>query len=138
MLQYAPLVGERSHYEPGTFLLGRPVLERACHDRCRARQAFFAGLLGWQYETDESGYASIRNGGRLNGGVREQTEQERGIPPNWLPYFTVENVDDAARRAERLGGRLLSRATEIHIGRFAVIADLLGAAFAVLEGETDP
>jgi hypothetical protein len=104
MLQYAPLVGERSHYEPGTFCwVGlatsdrRAVLERACHDRCRARQ-----------------------------GVLRRA------------YFTVENVDDAARDAERLGGRLLSRATEIHIGRFAVIADPLGAAFAVLEGETDP
>ncbi|HWI32573.1 MAG TPA: VOC family protein [Microbacterium sp.] len=101
-------------------------------------KAFFAELLGWQYETDESGYASIRNGGRLNGGVREQVEQGRGIPPNWLPYFTVENVDDAARDAERLGGHALSRPTETHIGRFAVIADPLGAAFAVFEGETDP
>jgi predicted enzyme related to lactoylglutathione lyase len=29
-------------------------------------------------------------------------------------------------------------AIEIHIGRIAVIADPQGAAFAVLEGETDP
>jgi hypothetical protein len=29
-------------------------------------------------------------------------------------------------------------ATEIHIGRIAVIADPQGAAFATLEGETDP
>jgi hypothetical protein len=28
--------------------------------------------------------------------------------------------------------------TEVHIGRFAVIADPQGAAFAVFEGETDP
>src|SRR5918992_3489342 len=26
-------------------------------------KAFFGALLGWQYATDESGYASIRNGG---------------------------------------------------------------------------
>jgi uncharacterized protein len=111
--------------------------ELATTDPERAK-AFFAGLLGWHYETDESGYASIRNGGRLNGGVREQTEEERGIPPSWLPYFTVEKVDDAARDADRLGGRALSPAIEIHIGRIAVVADPLGAAFAVFEGETDP
>jgi uncharacterized protein len=101
-------------------------------------QAFFGELLGWQYEPDESGYASITNGGRLNGGIRPQTERERGIPPNWLPYFTVENVDDAAGHAERLGGRTMVPASEIHIGRIAVIADPHGAAFAVFEGETDP
>jgi predicted enzyme related to lactoylglutathione lyase len=111
--------------------------ELATTDVQRAK-AFFGELLGWQYETDESGYASIKNGGRLNGGIRAQTEQEQGIPPNWLPYFTVENADDAARHADRLGGRTILPAAEIHIGRFAVLADPQGAAFAVLEGETDP
>ena len=41
---------------------------------------FFGELLGWQYETDESGYASIRNGGRLNGGIRAQTDRSDGFP----------------------------------------------------------
>jgi uncharacterized protein len=100
-------------------------------------KTFFAELLGWEYETDESGHASIKNRGRLNGGIREQTQQERGIPPHWLPYFTVENADNAARDAERIGGRTIVPDTEIHIGRIAVIADPQGAAFAVFEGETD-
>jgi uncharacterized protein len=111
--------------------------ELATTDVERAK-AFFGELLGWQYETDESGYAWIKNRGRLNGGMRNRTEHERGILPNWLPYFTVENTDDAARQAERGGGRTISPPTEIHIGRFAVIADPQGAAFAVLEGDTDP
>jgi uncharacterized protein len=111
--------------------------ELATTDVERAK-AFFGELLGWRYETDESGYASIRNGGRLNGGIRAQTDQERGIPPNWLPYVTVENAGDAAHRAERLGGRLMLPVTEIRIGRSAVIEDPQGAAFAVFEGKTDP
>jgi predicted enzyme related to lactoylglutathione lyase len=110
--------------------LATTTLERA--------KSFFADLLGWEYETDEGGYVSIRNAGSLNGGMREQTEQQRGTPPSWLPYFTVESVDKAARQAAQLGGRRLLRTTEIHIGRFAVIADPQGAAFAVFEGETDP
>jgi uncharacterized protein len=110
--------------------------ELATSDVERAK-AFFGELFGWEYETDESGYTSVRNGGHLNGGMREQSEQERGIPPSWLPYFTVENADDAARQAARLGGKSLP-ASEMKIGRFAVIADPQGAAFALLEGETDP
>ena len=101
-------------------------------------KAFFGELLGWQYATDESGYASIRNGGRLNGGIRTQTEDERGIPAKWLAYFTVENAGEAVRDAERVGGRIMLQATEIHSGRIAVIADPQGAAFGVFEGKTDP
>jgi uncharacterized protein len=101
-------------------------------------KAYFGALLGWRYETDDSGYASIRNGGRPNGGIRAQTDQERGTPPNWLPYFTVQNADDAARDAQRGGGRTRAPTTDSLRGRTAVITDPQGAAFAVLEGETDP
>jgi uncharacterized protein len=110
--------------------------ELATTDVERAK-LFFAELLGWEYETD-GGYASIKNAGSLNGGMREQTAQERGIPPNWLPYFTVENAENAARQAAQLGGRELVTTTGVHSGRFAVIADPQGAAFAVFEGETNP
>jgi uncharacterized protein len=111
--------------------------ELATTDVGRA-ETFFAELLGWEYETDERGYVSIRNAGRRGGGMREQTGRERGIPPNWLPYFTVEAADEATRQAVQLGGRTLLPTTEIHLRRFAAIADPQGAAFAVFEGETDP
>jgi len=111
--------------------------ELATTDLERAK-SFFGELLGWEYQTNEGGYVSIKNAGSLNGGMREQTEQERGTPPSWLPYFTVENADDAVRQAEQLGGRGLAPTTEVHTGRFAVIADPQDAAFAVFEGETGP
>ena len=111
--------------------------ELATTDVERAK-LFFAELLGWAYETGDGGYASIINARRRNGGMREQTEQERGTPPSWLPYFTVESAAKTARQAEQQGGRTLVPTTEIHIGRFAVIADPQGASFAVFEGETDP
>jgi uncharacterized protein len=101
-------------------------------------ESFFAELLGWEYQTDDSGSASILNAGGGNGGMREQSEGERGTPPSWLPYFTVDSADKATLRAARLGGRTVVPNTEIHIGRCAVIADRQGAAFAVFEGETDP
>jgi uncharacterized protein len=99
--------------------------ELATTDVERAK-SFFGELLGWQYETDDSGYVSIINAGRRNGGMREQTERERGTPPSWLPYFSVESGDEAARQAEQLDGHTLLPKTEIHIGRFAVIADRHG------------
>jgi predicted enzyme related to lactoylglutathione lyase len=100
--------------------------------------SFFGQLLGWEYETDDSGYVAVMNAGRLNGGMREQTQQERRVPPAWLPYFTVRSADEAARHAVQLGGRALAPTAESPRGRYAVIADPQGAAFAVFEGETDP
>src|SRR6266511_3923636 len=70
--------------------------ELATSDVRRAK-SFFGELLGWEYETDESGYVSVTNAGRLNGGVREQSEQERRAPPAWLPYFTVGSADGSER-----------------------------------------
>jgi len=100
-------------------------------------KSFFGELLGWEYQTDESGYVSVTNAGSLNGGMRGQTEQERRAPPAWLPYFTVDSADQSERRAVQLGGRGLLATTESPRGRYAMIADPQGAAFAVFEGETD-
>jgi uncharacterized protein len=110
--------------------------ELATTDVGRAK-SFFAELLGWKYETDHSGYTTIKNAGRLNGGMREQSRQERGIPPNWLPYFTVESADGAAGKAEQAGGRRVLPTAEGSTGRFTVLCDPQGAAFAVCEGDTD-
>jgi uncharacterized protein len=101
-------------------------------------KSFFRELLGWAYETGDSGYVSVTNAGRLNGGVREQSEQERRAPPAWLPYFTVDSADGSERQALQLGGRGLLPTADWPRGRYAVMADPQGAAFAVFEGETDP
>jgi len=106
--------------------------ELATTDVERAK-SFFAELLGWDYETDDSGHATIRNAGSLNGAIRAQTERESNVEPNWLPYFTVDSADRMTRTAEQLGGRELKPATESSIGRRAVVADPQGATFAIFE-----
>jgi uncharacterized protein len=94
-------------------------------------KSFFGDLLGWQYETDDSGYVTIDNAGRSNGGMRPLSE--RDSPPYWLPYFAVESAEHVARAAERAGGSRLSPTTATSIGRSAVLADPQRAAFAVLQ-----
>jgi predicted enzyme related to lactoylglutathione lyase len=58
--------------------------------------------------------------------MREQAQHERSAEPNWLPYFTVANVDHAVRTAEQAYGRQLSPTIEVKSGRLAVIADPQG------------
>ena len=57
-----------------------------------------------------------------------------GVPPNWLPYVGVRDVDATARDVTRLGGTVLHEPAGIPgLGRFAVIRDPPGAAFAILQ-----
>jgi hypothetical protein len=68
------------------------------------------------------------------GGVMELTSAQRaqGQPPAWLPSVSVNNVDSTARQAESLGGKIHAPPMDIpDTGRYAVLQDPQGAAFAI-------
>lgn len=131
-------IGAQLVNDPGAFTWN----ELSTTDVDKAK-AFFADLLGWSYEdvgTAEMPYATIRNGGRMNGGIRPQGDQERqmGIPPNWIPYFTSAEIEQSVAKVGELGGRVMVGPMSILQGsRIAVAADPQGAAFALFEGETE-
>lgn len=53
-------------------------------------------------------------------------------PSFWLPYVGIDDVDAAAARAEELGAGIHVPPTDIpDMGRYAVLADPTGAAFAL-------
>jgi predicted enzyme related to lactoylglutathione lyase len=123
-------VGAGRVNEPGAMAwneLASPDVERA--------SAFYRDLLGWDVETDATGYATIRNGERLNGGIRPLRD---GEPPNWLIYFTVASLDDAAAHVRASDGDVLVEPADATVGRIAVVRDPQGAMFALYEGDVDP
>ena len=99
-------------------------------------QAFYGELLGWTFE-DLGPYTSIRNGDTLNGGILELQPEWGPIPPHWVPYFVVEDVDAAVRAVGEAGGSTIVEPNEVPAGRFATVADPTGAVFSVFAGETD-
>jgi predicted enzyme related to lactoylglutathione lyase len=107
--------------------------------------AFYGGLFGWEAEELETGkappYWLIRHEGasaNLNGGMRELAPEQQGVPPHWMPYFTVESADDTIATASDAGGSTAFGPIEIPDGRIAVIQDPQGAFFGIFEGEVDP
>jgi hypothetical protein len=102
---------------------------------------FYGGLFDWGFEDmDTAGgpaYVIVRNADRSNGGIREQSEAEAGIPPHWLPYLAVDTADAAVTRARELGGNVLMEPMTVPAGRFAALSDPQGAVFAVFEGDFD-
>jgi uncharacterized protein len=102
---------------------------------------FYGGLFGWTFEEVEGSpvpYSVIKNGEARNGGIRAQGDQEKGIPPNWVPYFAVDSCEASATRASELGGRVVVPTTNVPNGTFAGITDPQGAAFSLFEGDLDP
>ena len=107
---------------------------------------FYSELFGWRIEEIDTGggprYWTIGHEGAAagrNGGMRElaPAQQEAGVAPHWMPYFTVESATEAIATTDRHEGSLLAGPIDVPAGRFAVLGDPQGAIFAIFEGDVD-
>jgi predicted enzyme related to lactoylglutathione lyase len=104
-----------------------------------ASQAFYAELFGWSmnpFEQSPEPYLVITNDGSGNGGIRELNPP--GMPPNWLAYFAVEDIDQGLAKAGELGGTTLAGPIDIGIAKVGVVQDPQGATFAIYAGQLEP
>ncbi|MGH9968740.1 MAG: VOC family protein [Pyrinomonadaceae bacterium] len=110
--------------------------ELATKDSAKAGD-FYAGLFGWTKNAQDMGpmtYTMFVNGERPAGGMYEPPPEMGDVPPNWLVYFAVDDCDAKAQKATELGGKVCAPPSDIPgIGRFAVITDPQGAAFAIIK-----
>jgi predicted enzyme related to lactoylglutathione lyase len=102
-------------------------------------ESFYSDLFGWNFDAMDvpegaPPYHVIRVGERANGGVMNTQPQE---PPNWLPYFATENLDDSLAKVKDSGGQQHAGPIEMPQGRIAVCTDAQGAFFALWEGELE-
>jgi predicted enzyme related to lactoylglutathione lyase len=99
--------------------------------------AFYTGLLGWETEKQPMGdfvYTYFRQGERRNGGMMPIMPEMEPIPPHWAVYFAVDNCDEKAAHATALGGKALVPPTDVPgVGRFSLLQDPQGAAFAIIK-----
>jgi predicted enzyme related to lactoylglutathione lyase len=59
-------------------------------------------------------------------------QQSQGIPPHWLSYVSVDNVDETAKKVKSLGGQVLTEPFNVfEAGRMVPVQDPQGAAFAL-------
>jgi uncharacterized protein len=101
--------------------------------------AFYSGLFGWTvapFEGSPTPYLSIENGEANNGGIRELSSP--GVPPHWLVYFGVEDIDVALAKVEQLGGTKIFGPQDIQIAKIAAVRDPQGAVFALYAGQLAP
>jgi len=66
-------------------------------------------------------------------GIQDESADATGAPSRWMVWFCVDEADAAVERAVAAGGTLLSPAVDSPHGRFATLADPLGAVLVVVE-----
>jgi hypothetical protein len=83
---------------------------------------------------DGGEYVEWQVGGRsIAGGTAMGSMYPPQVPPHWLVYFAVANADETLKKAQELGARVMAPAMDIPQGRFAVLSDPQGAAFAIIQ-----
>lgn len=95
---------------------------------------FYSRVVPWK--TQDSGMPSytmwMAGKYRAAGLMALPEEGDSATPPHWIIYIGTPDVDATVAAAEKLGGRVIKGASDIpNVGRFAVLADPQGAAFAV-------
>ncbi len=102
-----------------------------------AAKRFYGELFGWSF-SPHGPVETIHVGEAKNGDVRRMGPGEAGVPPHWVVCFATESVEGTVTRAAAAGASVLAPAMDIPAGRFAVLRDPQGAAFAVFAGDMDP
>ncbi len=117
---------------------GPPRSNTFCWDELHTRdtaaaKSFYSSAFGWtgKGEADGSnGYWHWRNADKDIGGMTSHMGGPN-VPPHWLAYVAVSDVDAVTKKAVELGGKVLMPAMEIEkVGRFSVVQDPTGAVFS--------
>jgi predicted enzyme related to lactoylglutathione lyase len=98
--------------------------------------AFYEAVVGFSHRSEDMGpggtYHILSKGGVDRGGVSPFPAS--GVPPHWVPYVNVDDVDATSARAKKLGATFPVNPEDIPgIGRFAVLKDPTGAVLAIMK-----
>ena len=103
-----------------------------------AAEKFYSELLGWKMA--DSGmpgmkYTLIKAGEKDAGGMMEMPpEIPKEVPPHWMGYIAVDDVDSLVEKTKELGGTILFGPQDIpQVGRFCTIQDPTGAVVSLIK-----
>jgi uncharacterized protein len=128
---------EMSKYAPGTFCW----VELATSDEAGAKK-FYSALFGWEYLenpiSDGMNYVMCRLRGKDVAALyRMMPEmQQQGMPPNWMSYVAVADVDETAKKAQAAGATIMQPPMDVmEHGRMTVLQDPTGAVVSAWQAK---
>ena len=97
---------------------------------------FYASVVGWKSEACEmDGYSDFSmmppGGGEAVAGICHARGSNADLPPQWLLYIVVADLDASIRECFARGGAVTVEPRPLSGGRFCVIRDPAGAVCAL-------
>ncbi|MDE2967313.1 MAG: VOC family protein [Chloroflexota bacterium] len=119
-------------------LLGRIGWQDLTVGNAEQVRDFYSAVAGWQSQPlsmgDYDDYVMLSpDGESAVGGVCHARGVNARIPPVWMVYINVEDLDSSVARVTELGGEIVDGPREMGEGRFAVIRDPAGAVCGLIE-----
>jgi predicted enzyme related to lactoylglutathione lyase len=99
---------------------------------------FYAAVVGWQVQpVDMDGYEDFTMAAPGTGegvaGVCHARGPNADLPPQWLLYVVVEDLDRSVEACSGHGGDVVAAPRPLAGGRFCVVRDPAGAVMALWE-----
>lgn len=98
---------------------------------------FYREVVGWGHDEvsmgDYADYAMTTGAGEAVSGICHARGSNADLPPGWLIYITVDDVEASAAACEANGGQLVVPVRDLAGGRFCVIRDPAGAVAALYQ-----
>jgi hypothetical protein len=117
---------------------GKPAWHDLTVDDADAVRDFYASVLGMKVQpVDMGGYSDyvLMNDSGDAIGICHRRGSNANLPPVWLVYFSVPEIDAALERVKAGGGEVVSGPKQAGGTTYAVIRDPAGAYAAIAEAK---
>jgi hypothetical protein len=97
-----------------------------------AATKYYGALFGWTGKMGDGPmkYWHWQHEGKDIGGM--MTLMMPNVPPNWLGYIAVSDVDGTTAKVKELGGKVVMEPMDMpKVGKFSIVQDPTGATFAL-------
>jgi predicted enzyme related to lactoylglutathione lyase len=108
-------------------------------DNAEEIKDFYASVVGYSFtEVDMGGYSDYcmnsPEDGHTKSGICHAKGGNKDLPPMWLIYFYVANLDESLEKLISLGGQIITGPKSYgEDARYAVIKDPAGACCALFQ-----
>lgn len=99
--------------------------------------AFYGKLFDWKVTDGDNGMKLYHVGDNAVAHAMQIAPEWGDMPPCWMVYFMVDDVDATTKRVEASGGKVHVPGMDIPIGRFSLVSDPQGGMFYLFQMADD-
>ena len=105
-------------------------------------QDFYQAVTGWKASGFDMGeykdyVVATPEKKETVAGICHAKGSNADLPPYWLVYIKVHNLEESLEAARTRGGELLAGPKSFGAARFCVLKDPAGAVFGIIEGDAE-